>query len=238
MVEPVWKLCNLRSARWSSLALGSIVLGAILAVGCARPAEPCLLGLAEGDLVLTEIRGPQDRTEMADTRGEWLEIWNATDEQLDLLGLRITLVNFKGTQQLSVMVRASLPVDPGGYVVLGSLADPPDEVDYSFNEDFQVAGPAEVDTDGVYVEDVLDVDPRELFSNARVELVACQQVIDTVIYDRLPALGTYSLSGAPDAERNDDPKRWCTDSTPAPTEGPQLEQGLPGSPGEANRPCP
>ena len=45
-----------------------------------------------------------------------------------------------------------------------------------------------------------------------------------------------ALDGAvpPDADLNDDHERWCADER----EGPPTEIGLPGSPGEANPPCP
>lgn len=238
MVEPVFDGRFLDRASYPLRAWGSIVLlGTALASGCSREPLPCLLELDEGDLVLTEIRGPQ---EGVDTRGEWFEIFNATDELLDLEGLRGELVNLKGSLEIDFIVRDSLAVPPGGYVVLGSLADPPPEVDYSFNADFAV-DPSIEDSDGTLViPQNVDSDPRELFANARVELWACNQRIDSVIFAELPALGTYSLDGAlaPDAEGNDDARRWCTNDAEAPTTGPQTELGLPGSPGEANPPCP
>ena len=147
--------------------------------------------------------------------------------------------------KLSVCYTAERPdEDDGPFLkeevqLLGSLADPPPEVDYSFNADFTVDERVE-DSDGTLLIPVtLDSDPKELFANARVELWACDQLVDSVVYAELPSMGTYAYDGAlpPDAEGNDDPTRWCTDATPAPEGGPQTELGLPGSPGEVNPPC-
>lgn len=242
LIEPVPNGCLLDRVRLRRRARGVIApvvcaLGCALASGCARESLPCLLDLDEGDLVITEIRGPQQGV---DTRGEWFELLNTTDQALDLQGLRGVLINLKGSLEVSFIVRDSLSVEPGGYVVLGSLANPPIEVDYSFNADFAVV-PSIEDSDGTLVipQDE-DRDPRELFANARVELWTCEQLIDSVVYAELPPMGTYSYDGAqaPDAEGNDDPLRWCTNATEPPDGGPQTELGLPGSPGEANPPCP
>ncbi|MEM9457140.1 MAG: hypothetical protein AAGF11_23380 [Myxococcota bacterium] len=215
-----------------------MLIGSATATGCVREPEPCLLELAEGDLVLTELRGPQQGP---DSRGEWFEIYNATDDNLDLLGLRGVLTSLRGTQQRDFLVRESLVVTPGQYVVLGSLPLDPSvrpEIDYSFNADFR-QDPSFEDTDGLVLPDDADADPMELFSSARVELRACGQVIDSFVYADLPVEGTYGFDGAmmPDAEANDVATRWCVDDTPPPTEGPQTALGLPGSPGEVNRPC-
>jgi len=227
-----------RARRWPC-ARGSIgLLGLALAVGgCARAALPCELELEAGDLVVTEIRGPQDGV---DSRGEWFELYNTTSDSIDLYGLRGTLTNLKGSIEVSFLIRESLLIEPSGYVVLGSLANPPPEVDYSFNKDFVVSSGVE-DSDGTLVIPTNeDSDPRELFANARVEFSACEKLIDAVVYAELPLMGTYSFNGlrTPSASDNDDIEHWCTDATEAPMEGPQTELGLPGSPGETNRPCP
>jgi hypothetical protein len=85
-----------------------------------------------------------------------------------------------------------------------------------------------------------NADPRDLFANARLQLHACDQLVDELLYVELPTMGTFSYDGAlaPDAHDNDDLSRWCTDETEAPTGGPQTATGRPGSGGEANPPCP
>ena len=188
--------------------------------------------------MVTEIRGPQDGP---DTRGEWFELYNTTDEVLDLRGLRGVLTNLRGSQQRDFVVRDSLLVEPGAYVVLGSLPlddERRPELDYSFNADFR-AEPRFEDEDDVLLPETADADPRELFANARVELLACDHPIDRVVYAELPSTGTYSFDGAiePDVDANDDTTRWCTNDVQAPVEGPQTAQGSPGSPGAPNPPC-
>lgn len=228
---------NRRVSPWLHAA-GSIALGALaMTSACAQPALPCSSELQAGDVVFSEIRGPQTG---ADSRGEWLEVFNTTAEAIDLLGVRIEFRNIRGTQQIDILVRESLVVEPGGYAVLGSLADPPPEVDYSFNLDFVVNVDIE-DSDGTLVIPTNEgLDPRSLFANASIELRSCEETIDEIAYAALPSLGTYSLDGAltPSAENNEGTEGWCNDQAEAPPDGPQVDVGLYGSPGAANPPCP
>lgn len=242
-------------------ARGSIaltLLATTLASGCMREPAPCLIELQEGDLVITEIRGPQDGM---DTRGEWFELYNATDETLELQGLRGTLERLEGSAVdgqvgLTFLVREPLSIEPGAYVVLGTLPlheGRRPELDYSVNDDFRLdpATTEVVAPDGQVVEIEVppdeNADPRALFDSARVRLWACDRLIDGVVYAGLPTCGTHGLDGlsAPDADDNDDPARWCDDAR-SPwcdedepiTGSPPLPWGAPGSGGEANPPCP
>jgi hypothetical protein len=215
--------------------------------GCVNEPLPCLIDVGEGELVITEIRGPQRPD---DTRGQWFELFNATDRRLDLAGLRGTIRPLDGGAvdgklALTFMVREPLPVEPGAYVVLGTLPIDPvrrPEVDYSFNDDFRRKPPRVEEATGGVVELPPDenADPRDLFGNARLQFHACDQLVDELVYLALPTAGTLSYDGAavPDAVDNDDLSRWCTDDTEPPTEGPLTATGRPGSGGEANRPCP
>lgn len=243
--------CDRRASR-RLRAPGSFALAAwaAMASGCAYEPLPCRLALGEGDLVITEIRGPQEGT-----RGEWIELYNASGDDIDLRGLRGTLRPLAGSavdgeRALEFLVRESLPVAAGAYVVLGTLpldATRRPEVDYSINGDFVSKPPPTVpyETPSGEVVQVTapggtGLDPRNLFHNARLELYACERLVDGLSYTALPAAGTLSYDGRdePDADDNDDLSRWCTDDTEPPADGPQTATGRPGSGGEANRPCP
>lgn len=228
-----------------------------MASGCVREPLPCRLELEEGDVVITELRGPQDGR---DTRGEWFELHNTTDEPLDLEGLRGFLRPLEGSAvdgevALTFLVRQSLPVDAGGYVVVGTLPLDPakhPEVDYSANLDFVLeSSVVEYETqngDVILVEPPAgeNLDPKELFQNARLALFACDRLIDDFRYVQLPSCGTLSYDGsvAPDGDDNDDLARWCSDATSSEwctgdaSATLPLPWGAPGSGGEANRPCP
>lgn len=234
-----------RASRWLC-ATGSIALLAGLAIssGCVRDAQPCIVEMNEGDLVITELRGPQDGT-----IGEWIELYNASGEVLDLRGLRGTLRPLKGSEvdgdlDLTFLVRESLPVEANAYVVLGTLpldASRRPDVDYSINSDFRLE-PEVVDITGgvVVLPEDENADPRSLFGSGRLRIYACERLIDSFAYAELPALGTLSYDGnlVPDADDNDDITHWCPDESEQPTDGPQTATGLPGSAGAANRPCP
>lgn len=249
MLEPVCDEHALRRAsRWRRAPRAIALVGwAAVAGGCVHEPLPCVSEIEPGDVVITEIRGPQDPD---DSRGQWFELYNATDHRVDLAGLRGTIRPLKGSPvdgelELTFIVRTPLPVEPGGYAVLGTLpldASRRPELDYSLSDDFR-REPSEIEElSGGLVElpPNENADPRDLFGNAVLQFHACDQLVDELIYVELPTMGTYAYDGSlvPDAEDNDDLARWCTDATMAPIEGPQTATGRPGSGVEPNRPCP
>ena len=70
-------------------------------------------------------------------------------------------------------------------------------------------------------------------------MFACGESIDRLVFKSLPTTGSYSFDGAkePGADANDDESCWCADETEADPDGPMTEIGIPGTPGEENRPC-
>lgn len=176
---------------------GLVVLGL---VGCARdPVEEVCPAIAEGDLVVTEIRGPQD-----DNEGPWVELFNASSAPIDLAGIKIRFRRKDGSSEIPVLVRRSVTVSPGDYAVLGLFFDidivadqTPAHVDYGFLDDFN----------GTWL------------SAAAVDVETCGLLVDRATYDALPDVGTYSLGGAPDADNNNLPASWCFDATVAGTPG-------------------
>ncbi len=180
---------------------------------CARePAEAVCPEIGGGDLVVTEVRSAR---EPEDPAGSWFEIFNASGRAIDLAGIRIGFrMRNESTATLLALVRRRRDVAPGGYAVLGLFddADPPPHVDYGFLDDF------------------LAEEPRSWPAPAVVEVETCGLLVDRVIYDR-PAMGTFSLDGAPDANRNDLENAWCNDAT-------QVGATFPGTPKSPNIACP
>lgn len=181
----------------------------LVVAACARDPEPALCPeISAGDLVVTEIRGVQSPE---DALGPWLELYNASGRALDLAGTKIRFRRRDGSAETPVLVRRDLPVEAGQYAVLGLFDDlePPPHVDYGFLGDHR-------DT---------------WLSAAAVDVEACGVRVDLVIYDPLPRMGTYSLGGAPNAERNDLATAWCTDGT-------QIGAAFLGTPQRQNIECP
>lgn len=217
---------------------------ALVAVsGCSRPplGEICPEA-AEGELVITEIRGPQSG---GDNRGQWFEVYNASDHAIDLRGLRVRFFNLQGEPQgeRPILVRADeLVVEPGAYATLGH--HPPNTlpafIDYTFIVDYFSAVEPE-DDDGLGFGEEPQRRPKDLVPAGRIELAACGEVIDSLRYEELPVMGTLSFDGdvAPTAEANDDPANLCVDDAEEELEpgAPQMFIGLPGSPGQENPPC-
>jgi hypothetical protein len=173
---------------------GLVLLGL---VGCARdPVEAVCPDVVAGDLVVTEARGPQSPE---DLNGPWIELFNASGASVDLEGTKVRFRDRGGSDEISILVRRSVPINAGEYVVLGLFLDPdrPAHVDYGFLDDYE----------GTWKD------------AAAVDLLTCNTVIDLLTWDDLPTVGTYSLGGPPDAEANNLASSWCFDPMSAGTPG-------------------
>jgi hypothetical protein len=205
-------------------------LAASITLGCVRePTEEICPAVGPGDLIVTEIRGAQSTP---DTYGQWIEIFNTTATSFDLRGLQLRMVRLSGGNEVIAILREDeLPIDPQQYFVIGHH-DParlPSFVDATIFPDFY----GKSSTTGL-------TQPRSLYADAAIELIACGAEIDRMFYRDLPKEGTLALDGAlkPTSDASSDPDAWCNDQTEAPIDGPQTDLGIPGTPGEANPPCP
>ena len=185
-------------------------------VACAEDPLPYVCPAVDpGQLVVTELRGPQSE---ADTRGQWLELTNVGGGTVDLEGLHIVTYQLDGTNEMDGIVRYKRELDDGERFVVGKYASAtmPAWIDYDFNHEW----------------------PSDVSADAVVELRACGEIIDAIVYHGLPTTGTYSLGlEPPDADGNDDEEAWCNDTQPPPDDEPMTEIGIPGTPGEENHPC-
>lgn len=163
-----------------------------LVVGCTRDPVPAECpDVVPGDLVVTEIRGPQSPEDAA---GVWIELYNASGDTIDLEGTKVRFRKKDGSSEVPVLVRRSLPVAAGGYAVLGLVNDDdtrPAHIDYGFATDFH----------------------QGFLPAAAVDVEACGMRIERATYDVLPKTGTYSLGIAPNADDNDIPASWCVNAT-------------------------
>jgi hypothetical protein len=180
-----------------SHAVRALLLIPLSVVACVRdPDDSKCPALAAGDLVVTEIRGPQTA---ADTTGSWIELYNASGAATSLDGLRVRFRKKDGSGELDALVRRDVPLAAGAYAVLGLDDDAqlPDEVDYGFASDFHGSA---------------------FLPNAAIDVEACGVLIDRAQYDALPRTGTFSLGAQPPtADANDFPTAWCTDPSPSGT---------------------
>jgi hypothetical protein len=181
-----------------------LLVAMALTAGCARdPVGECA-SLDPGDLVITEFRGGQSPE---DTLGIWVELFNASGRTIDLEGVKVRFRKKDGSSEIPILVRRSLTVSPGAYVVLGLVADDqarPAHIDYGFGGDFLMG----------------------FLAAAAVDVETCSERIDRAVYDVLPKTGTYSFGSEPNADNNDIPAMWCVNAA------------SPGTPQQANPPCP
>ena len=168
-----------------------------------------------GDLVITEIHGPQTGE---DAYGEWIEIYNASTRTIELSGLSVTVTRLDGSAQAKFLVRSATSIGPGAYAVFGKqiAGDEPAHVDYGY---------------------ISDLDSK-LYDSGAVEVVSCGMRIDLMVYRNLPTKGSVVLDGSikpPTAEANDDEVNLCLDQT----EDDMSElSGIRGTPQEGNPVCP
>jgi len=190
-----------------SAARSLIPIVVALVAGCETdPAEHVCPDLASGGLVITEVRGDQDPN---DTLGEWIELYNASGTEQDLIGLHIRLRKIDGSADDRVIVRRSVVVAADAYVVIGLGLDAarPAYVDYAAGNDASDA----------------------MFPNGAIDVDGCADQADQLIYNNLPSTGTYSYGLVPPtADGNDVAANWCTSTAP---------EGTPGAPNDPS-PCP
>jgi hypothetical protein len=162
-----------------------------------------------GDIVITEFMA--DPVAAGDDLGEWFEVFNTTDEAIDLRGWRISDL---GANSHTLSTLAPLIVAPQSHAVLAIDGDaakngglPSVLYDYAgFN-----------------------------LSNGADEIILSSDTgmeIDRVVYDTnsgwvLPAGRALGFQGEPSAAANDDPSRWQPQRTP-------YGDGDRGTPGGAN----
>jgi hypothetical protein len=180
------------------------------ALACACTADPAEAICPEAGAGDLVVTEVRGEQSGGDSWGQWIEVQNKTGAALDLHGTVVELVSMNGSIQLRMLVRRELPVAPGEYVVLGAAPDGarPEHMDYGFGSDFET-----------------EDDPTQFPGGGAVTVSGCGVQLDRVVFDELPVMGTWSL---------DEDGTWCADTTP----GTGTELGLPGTPGEANTPCP
>jgi len=164
-----------------------------------------------GDLIVTEIL--KDPLAVGDGDGEWFEIYNTTEQELELAGL---VFMDDGSDTFQIPGTQPLPIAPGAFFVLG------------VNGDAKTNGGAPVD----FVYDGFNL------SNADDEIVIRLGAteVDRVNYDDgavFPDPTSASLNLDPsafDANANNDGTNWCTATTP-------FGDGDLGTPGADNDIC-
>jgi hypothetical protein len=174
------------------------------------PGPLTVADLGAGDLVISEVM--INPCEVEWLMGQWVEVYNATGQDVELDGL-----GFQGDRGMGFTVGTSLELPSDGYVVFG------------YSADTRLNGGAPVD---------FEWGGRFWFEEerARIELLSGATVIDAVrlerIYDWYECAG-YSLDPtALDAVSNDDSASWCLGSS---SYGPY---GNIGTPGADNDGCP
>lgn len=205
---------------------------AIVGPACVREAEDFICpDVGEGDLVVTEIRGPQPTD---NSLPQWIEIANVSGRDLDLEGLHFVLQRPNGAGRRDLIIRYKRSVAAGDRYVVGLLEDTQryGGVDYGFgvlDPDPDVEADTGMESDKDNDDYILD----NLYTDALLTVVACGETIDQVTWDSLPPEGTRSLRlDPPTAEDNDPAEAWCTDARDV---GDGTALGIPGTPGEVNQ---
>ena len=165
--------------------------------GCEREALPLLCpGVADGEIVVTEVRGKQSG---ADDTDQWIELYNASGGEIALEGLQLVIQTLDGGRAARIIVRSpDVRVAAGDYAVLGHTFEGMElaEMDYGYRADME----------------------SDLYDTAAIDVISCGQLVERAIYRNLPATGTWAFSGpsVPDAAANNDEGSWCVDDIGTP----------------------
>ncbi|MFZ4579060.1 MAG: lamin tail domain-containing protein [Myxococcota bacterium] len=198
--------CSDDATAWNTAACGD---GKVCAV------DKCFAAVLPGSLVVTELM-PNPK-KVLDADGEYIEIFNATQSNIDLAGL--TLKSGAGVHQIPTA--KSIPVASGAYVVLSRSATE------TANGGFLPA----------YAYGTALTLPNTVSCTVAIEQVG--NVIDSVHYDpgkegwaAMPDGASYQLDPAKaNAQDNDAAANWCMATK-------VFGAGDFGSPGAANPACP
>lgn len=140
--------------------------------GTKRPSE-------EGDLIVTEIMIDPDA--INDATGEWVELWNPTNETWDLSGCVL-----ESDPEEAHTINRSLVVAPGRRIVVARSADPGFTPDYVYS--------------GIVLSNDADA----------FALLCGGDFIDLVTWDDSTTGESWSLDPElSDAQLNDGPEAWC-----------------------------
>lgn len=185
----------------------------LLLHGCvSEPLESdALCTLGPGDVVVTEVHANPDGS---DGSSEYVELYNATDATVDLLGAALASNRQDGSGSARHVFTTSI-VEAGQYYVVGNApADAlPAHIDYSYGSSLGAL--------------------RN--SDAELSLWCGSSLVDQVRYASTRDGRALELDGdiEPDAARNDDESVWC-DASP---DQPEAFAGNYGSPGTSNGTC-
>ncbi len=191
-----------------------LALPLVLAVACGPSGDDdvveCEAALLPGDLVFTEI---QANPEGEDEGNEWLEIYNASSQTLNLTGM-VLIASKEDESSPKTHVMTELVIESGDYLVLGGVLPEfkPAFVDYGYADDL-----------------------GSLLNTAGRLVMECGDVeVDEVIYGEATSGKSQQFTGtmAPDYTSNDVITNWC-DATDA---NEYLTNNY-GTPGAANQDC-
>ena len=185
-----------------------------LLVACGRETliitPPCD-ALAPGDLVITEVHANPDGS---DGDGEYIELFNASPEQLSLDGVVLATGRSDGTG-IKTHRFQGVSIGEGDFLVVGNaaLASMPAHLDYSY---------------GAALGNLRN-------SDAFVSIECGETLIDQMRYEGANDGRALELDGslAPNHELNDEANRWC----PTPEGTDEFVPGNIGTPGTRNSPC-
>lgn len=195
--------------------IGLVAMTAVGLLGC--PDETVMADsetggeLLPGALVITEL--------VANVPGnddglEWIELYNAGSESVDLEGLTLVYEKVDGTGRKTHTIARSVEVGPGEYVVVGSLLDElaqgSEHVDYGYAGELGDFG----NTAGY------------------LAIESGDEIIDETYYQEPSEDASRSFDGSqsPDSLANDNLDTWCDSQT-------EFSDGFAATPGVANDVC-
>ncbi|MCO4764535.1 MAG: lamin tail domain-containing protein, partial [Myxococcales bacterium] len=189
----------------------------------------CQSGLIFGDLVITELLA---NPKGADREHEWIEIYNATSNPVDLKGVRLMRARADGSGSKTYKL-PSLIIEAGDWIVLGNRDNDettlPAFVDHGYGKKLGDMGNS-----------VPKTEPGEpaALGAGKLSLKCNSTVVDEVIFGAAKDGVSWQLSSLKnDATANDSAANWCLSTAEHTSADTTKYEDFKGTPGAANRPC-
>lgn len=191
-------------SRW---IIPALCLGLVAGCGGTEKTDPCK-ALLPGDLVLSEAMIDPDGS---DTGLEWMEVYNASDKDIDLKGITLYVAAPDGSKEKSHILPSGA-IAKGAYWVAGDArGELPSFENYTYGANLGSMGNA----------------------SGLIGLRCGAKVLDEITYTNAPSGAALQLDGTlvPDSSNNDSAANFCA-ATRALPEGTGF-----GTPGKRNDPC-
>ncbi len=169
--------------------------------------------LSEGDIIITEVMA--NPKTVADSKGEWLEIYNTTNNNIDLTGLKVVKQNTNDEDEYEVEFTNGANISSNSYLLI-------------------------VKTNEALLENISALSAFSLANSSRtIRIKLGDLILDSFTYPKAKDGKSWQLSSNKlNATDNDNIENWCVSTSEGEDAGFSAGNTDKGTPGKPNLECP